>query len=240
MLKNIKILKKIILILSVACFSPIFSVNAASQDYPDIPPEKMNELVLQTFKKIGSNYISLENTTGFNYRYKNPLFNLYGFDLYIGDYGKGSLIRIESLDKTNLSLQDIFMRESFSFGKKNTQTPEQISKLFPYSHHKKSLFLGYLLTLTLPAAGSLYTNLDSAFSSQGSWLYSLLYLGIDGLLLWTGGTTFFTHSFDPFQSGLASTLILMGSYRVGHLIFNHISITANNRLVQLGYTFQFK
>ena len=205
---------------------PLFSASTNTVEFPNKKPEEINTLVLKTLDKLGSAYVPQQKTTGFLFRYMNPLFNLYPFDIYIGEYNEGSMVRIESVDNTNNALLNALSTEAY--GTK-----------FPITHHQKSVILGDLLTLILPAAGNVYVTLDSPFNMKLSWILSFLYLGIDGGLLLLGGTTFFTHSFDPLNKGLPATLILMGSYRAAHLIFNHISITGHTRMIQIGYTFQF-
>lgn len=200
--------------------------NAASGDFPDKTPAEINSIVMKTLEKLGSGYIKQEITNGFTYRYTNTFLNLYPFDIYIGEFNKGSMMRIESIDKTNHALLSVFMTEAL-----NTK--------FPITHQQKSVILGDLLTLVLPAAGNIYTIVDSPFNIKLSWLFSILYLGIDVGLIYVGGTTFFTHTFDPFKKGLPATLALLGTHRLAHLIFNHISIVAHNRMIQVGYTFQF-
>ena len=206
---------------------PVFGINAVTGDIENKNPDEVNEVVLKTLTKLGSGYHKETDTKGFSFHYTSPVLNLYPFDIYIGEYGGGSMIRIESIDKTNTALLDVFTSENTGIKYQNTYQP-------------KSLALEYALTFVLPAAGNLYTNIDSPFSLKFSWLFPILYLGIDAGLVWMGGTTFFTHAFDPFNTGLASTLILLGTHRIVHMVFNHISIVAQNRMIGLGYTFQFK
>lgn len=200
--------------------------GAAAGEFPNKTPAELNEIVIKTLDKLGSGHLSQDNTNGFLYRYTNPFLNLYPFDIYVGEFNRGSMLRIETIDDTKYALLDAFSIES-----------DKIK--FPVIHQPKSLVLGYALTLVLPAAGNLYTTLDSPFNMKLSWLFTILYLGIDGALFWMGGTTFFTHEFDPFNKGLPATLLLMGTHRLVHVVFNHLSIEAHNNMIKLGYTFQF-
>ena len=227
--KNMKLYKSLLVMtLFIGAFkAPVYSINAASGEFSDKSPAEVNTIVLKTLEKIGSKYHVLENTNGFVYRYTNPFMNLFPFDLYIGEYNKGSMVRIESIDNTNHALLDAIKIESY-----NTK--------YPYTHSEKSLVLGHILTFVLPAAGNLYTTLDSPFNIKLSWLFSILYLGVDGALLYMGGTSFFTHAFDPFKTGLPTTIALLGTHRLAHMVFNHISIVAHNKMIGLGYTFQFE
>lgn len=204
---------------------PVLAVNAVTGEFSK-SPEEIRQIVTKTLDKLGSKYSENDDTNGFMFRLVSPFMNLYPFDLYIGSYENGSMVRIESMNNTNNALLDAI-------------TIDATGKELPYKIREKSLALTYALTLLLPAAGHLYTIADSPFEKKSAWIFSILYLAIDGVLLYTGGTSFFTHSFDPLQTGLTSTLILLGTYRAGHLLFNHMSITANNRMVQLGYTFHY-
>jgi len=219
---------QILTTLAFICLSaPAFAVNINTGEFPGKTPAQVNEIILKTLDKLGSGHTAQEQTNGFLFRYTNPFFNIYPFDIFIGEYNDGTMVRIESIDNTNNALLSVFATEAY--GTK-----------FNITHNAKSVILGDLLTVVLPAAGHLYSTIDSPFNSSLSWLFSLLYLGIDGGLLWMGGTSFFTHSFDPFHTGLVATLSLMGTYRVAHLLFNHLSITGHNRMIELGYTFQFE
>lgn len=219
---------RIVTTLALCCLSgSAFAININTGEFPDKTPDEVNAIVIKALDKLDSGRVAREQTNGFTYRYTNPFINIYPFDIYIGEYKNGSMVRIESLDNTNNALLSVFTTEAY--GTK-----------FPITHQPKSLIIGDLLTVVLPAAGHIYTTIDSPTNTSLSWLYSILYLGIDGGLLWMGGTSFFTHSFDPFQTGLISTLSLMGTYRAAHLILNHLSIMGHNRMIQLGYTFQFE
>ena len=219
--------KNVILFCIFCCLSTsLFPLSINTGEFPDKTPEEVNTIVLKTLDKLGSNYKSQEKTNGFTFRYINPLFNLYAFDIYIGEYKKGSMVRIESIDNTNNALL-------------NAITTEAYNTTFPYTHHEKNIILGDVLSFVLPAAGNLYTNIDSPLDMKYSWLFSILYLGIDTGLFFVGSTTFFTHSIDPFKTGLIPTIALMGTYRVAFSLINHFSIVANNRMINLGYTFQF-
>ncbi|MDH4262721.1 MAG: hypothetical protein OEV78_06745 [Spirochaetia bacterium] len=204
----------------------LFSLSVNTGEFPNKSPEEVNTIVLKTLDKLGSNYKLQEKTNGFTFRYINPFFNLYQFDIYIGEYKSGSMVRIESIDNTNNALLSAITTEAY-----NTK--------FPFTHHEKNIFVGDILSFVLPAAGSIYTNIDSPLNMKYSWLFSILFLGIDGGLFWAGSTTFFTHSFDPLRTGLIPTIALMGTYRVAYTLINHFSIVANNKMINLGYTFQF-
>jgi len=206
----------------------VSAINPVSSEIEGKSPEEVNSVVVKTLDKIHSKYKKEEDTKGFTYRYTSPFLNLYPFEIYIGEYGKkNTLLRIESIDNTNNALMDTF-------------TTAITGVKYEYSYQPKSLVISHALTFVLPAAGNLYTNIGSLLDMKYSWLWSILYLSIDGALLWMGGTTFWTHDFDPFGQGLIATIALMGTYRIGHMIFNHISIVAHNNLVGLGYTYQFK
>jgi hypothetical protein len=206
----------------------ISALNPVTGEIEGKSPEEVNKIVIGTLDKIQSKYKVSENTKGFTYKYTSPVMNLYPFEIFIGEYGKNStLLRVESIDGTSQALLDTF-------------TVAATGIKYPYSYEPKNLVLSHALTFVLPAAGNFYTNQGSLLDMKHSWLLSILYLGIDGALLWMGGTTFFTHDFDPFGDGLAATLALMGTYRLGHMFFNHFSIVAHNNLVGLGYTYQFK
>ena len=185
------------------------------------------ELVIKTFKKLKIPYTINPVTNGFLSHYQVNMFSPFHMNLYIGKYENKSLIRVETpFDRLSRAYTDVLLIEK-------GEGP------FEHKYAKKSHILGSLFTLILPAGGSVYTYAGSTVEPPHLLNFPLTELLIDVVLLWVGGKTFFTHDFDPLDRGLVSTLILLGGHRVYHLYRNTLAISANNKMVSMGYTFQY-
>lgn len=213
------------LILVITCGN-IYSIGSSiSLEGKD--PEATNELVKKSLEKIGAGYTAIEETNGFAYHYEDTFFTPYNFNIYIGSFETGrTLIRVDSSNRMSYALNDIFLQE-------NGQGP------FPKKYGTKSWLLGDMLNLVSPAFGHLYANYDSPFARDTAWVKTFYHIGLDLIFLWVGGKTFFTHGFDPTGRGLVATGILMGGYRLATLGPIHMQMVAQNRLVEMKYSFRF-
>lgn len=213
----------------VSILLPLVNVHGvgASLLYKNEPPAQGLKKVEANLKKLNSGYNKDNDTEGFDYHLTNSFFSPFTFDIYIGPFNKNNtIVRIDAPDRMGYALADAFAQEN---GDKS------FTKVYP----KKWVIFGDLLTLISPGFGHMYSSMNSPFTAPDSFLTSLMYLGIDGILLWVGGKTFFTHGFDPFDRGIIATSIMMGSYRLYYLGKFHMRMVAQNRLVELGYKFRF-
>ncbi len=196
-------------------------------DMPRKSPEEAAEQVKLSLKKIGAAYKENDETNGFSYRYDTLWYSPYSFSVYVGSFQEGkTVVRVDSSANMEKAIADVIYQDA-ELG------------TFEKTYGGKSWLLGDTLTIISPFFGYLYGNIDSPFAARNYGFKSLLYLGIDAFLLWVGGKTFFTHGFDPFDRGLLWTGILMGSYRLVVLPGFHMGYVAQDRLVNLKYTFRF-
>ena len=193
----------------------------------DQPVKASDELVIKTFKKLNIPFKMVPITNGFLTHYQVNMFSPFHMDLYVGNYNNQSIIRVETpFDRLSRAYTDVLLIEK-------GEGP------FEHKYAKKSHILGSLFTLILPAGGSVYTYAGSSVEPPHLFNYPLTEILIDLALLWVGGKTFFTHGFDPLDRGLVATIILMGGHRIYHLYRNTLAISANNKMVSMGYTFQY-
>jgi len=201
--------------------------TGASFELSGQKPSHVKSKIIDILKKVGSSSYEDQETKGFAYRLKSPIFNILSFDIFIGTYATNrTIVRVDSYDRMSYVLADVILQEMGH-------------KPFKNKYGTKSVFLADFLTILTPSFGHFYANIFTPISSSNFWLKSLMYLGIDGILLWVGGKTFFTHGFDPFKRGLISTSILLGGHRLIQLFPIHMQVSSHNRFVNLGYTFRF-
>jgi len=206
------------------------SVVSADKYSIELEKGKQKELEAAIQKMTDKLSIKVKTTfesEGFDTIYKTPFFSPFKFKGYIGNYQSGTIMRFESPGLSR-SLSEILLTE--------LKGPQ---KSFNVEYKKKSYILGHLLNLALPSAGFIYTHSSSPLGVKSKLMAGILLFIADAGLFTLGSTGFFTHSFDPFGTGLVSTLSLSLGFRVITAIPMQLRLYAHNKVVGLGYHFSF-
>ncbi|MES0491605.1 MAG: hypothetical protein ABUK01_16535 [Leptospirales bacterium] len=218
---------KIIALLLLSAFASTTVAQIKYSIEVETTPEETQKKIEETLKKFNTPFKLMDKTSGFQYRTKTPFLNPFAMNIFVGEFNNKTVIRIDSpFYRTSRAFTDVLLQESGV-------------SAFPVTYRPKSALLSIPLTLIAPSLGSWYTFAKSPLKPAKFWMSPFIYLGIDLVLLFIGGKTFFTHGFDPFDRGLISTVILLGTHRLFHMYLNISAVTAHNRLVKMGYTFQY-
>jgi hypothetical protein len=164
---------------------------------------------------------------GSKYVWDSPWYSTYSLKLQLHDYNNtDTIIRIDSTFNMEKAFQSIFANEF-------NEEP------FEVSYPTKNTFLTGSLSLLSPALGHLFLYSNTPFHNSNTWTESFQLMGVDAVLFFLGSKTFFTHSVDPLDRGLVATAILMGGFRLFYFIPALQVNLAQNKVVELGYKFQF-
>ncbi len=207
-------------------FTVSLSARSASESISGLKSEDAKETVESTLQKLDSSYTEVDNTDGFAYRLRSKPFSPFMYNIYISPYKSGTMIHVESPSRMADGMIDIILQE-------NKAGP------FENSYKSKSHLLGFALTWISPSLGTVYANTQTPFAKNNLAAHAFAYLGVDAVLLGLGGSGFFKHKFDPTGEGLTETLILLGIHRLVHSYPVHMKIAAQNKAVELGFSFRY-
>ena len=218
---------KIIALLLLSAFASTTVAQIKYSIEVETTPEETQKRIEETLKKINTPYKLVDKTSGFEYRTKTPIISPFAMNIFVGEFNDKTIIRVESpFYRTSRAFTDVYLANNGA-------------SAFPVTYRPKTALLTVPLTLIAPSLGSWYTYTNSPLKPSNFWVSPIIQLGIDITLLFIGGKTFFTHGFDPFNRGKIATAILLGTHRLMHLYVNISAVTAHNRFVKMGYTFQY-
>ncbi len=205
--------------------SPVWSVGA-SLDMPGKTPEEAVATAKRALARINTDCIEQEITLGAHWRCKTGFFSIVGLDVFVSTIPDKTIIRADSRNRQSFAFIDLVAHES-------GQGP------FAHTYGEKSLLLTAGATLISPALGYWYVNSNSMIRNKSTFLPMLgLFFG-DLALFWVSSKIYFTNGFDPFDVGLTSMLISMGTFRAVMLVPLSVQVLAHNRFVGLQITFRY-
>lgn len=212
--------------LGLFVFSSSLSAVGVSMQIPGKSPKEIKPLLEQTFQRIKAPYRFNPVSLGFAYRIQAKAPTAFWYSAFVGEYEGGSILRFDSYNNTARALANVF-------------ASDHLKANYEKKYKRKSFALTYLLTLIEPAFGVAYARSHNPLTSMPLWMSTSITLGVDILLFFMGSTTFFTHKIDPFGKGLIATTVLLSTHRLYHIVDLTISLAASNRLVKMGYTFNY-
>lgn len=198
----------------------------ASFDMPGKTPDQAVEVAKRSLARLNVNCIEQEITLGAHWRCKTSFFSLVGLDVFVSTIPEKSIIRADSRNRQSYAFIDLVANET-------GQPP------FERTYGEKSLLLSTGATLISPALGYLYVNSNSMIKNKSVFLPFLGFLFGDLALFWVSSKIWFTNGFDPFDVGLTSMLIAMGSFRAIMLVPFSVQVLAHNRFAGLQITYRF-
>ncbi len=200
-----------------------------SNENLEISKRKIEEIL----SKIDSNnFKPVDETLGFQYRWRARWFSPFNYDIYLTTLEKNkniNIIRIEGNGGDALSFRTIFFHEKLS--------REELKDLTFYPIYDKYHLLGQTFNLIHPSLGILYAGYHSpSLTRSQMWYRGLWYFVIDSFLIWAGGRNWFKNKWDPakYSNNILATIFLI---RTISGIQNFHLIRAHNRYHTLGYTF---
>ncbi|MBV6493403.1 MAG: hypothetical protein LDLANPLL_01419 [Turneriella sp.] len=212
-------------ILIFLCVNSTYAMGAALE----LPGKSTEETIAKAqvvLKKLNTQCVEQEITLGANWRCKTPFFSIVSLDIYVSTLTDRAFLRADAPNRQSYAFIDAVAEE-------NGQGP------FQNKYESKSLLLTFGATLLSPALGYWYTNYNSMVRSKSTLLTTLgLFLG-DAALFWMSSKTFFTHGFDPFDTGLTPMLITLGAFRAAVLVPLSIQVLAHNRFAGLQLTYRY-
>jgi len=198
----------------------------ASFDMPGKTPDQAVEIAKRSLQRLNVNCIDQEVTLGAHWRCKTGFFSIVGLDVFVSTIPEKSIIRADSRNRQSYAFIDLVANET-------GQPP------FEKTFGEKSLLLSTGATLISPALGYLYVNSNSMIKNKSVFLPFLGFLFGDLALFWVSSKIWFTNGFDPFDVGLTSMLIAMGSFRAIMLVPFSVQVLAHNRFAGLQITYRF-
>ncbi len=198
----------------------------ASFDMPGKTPDQAVEIAKRSLQRLNVNCIDQEVTLGAHWRCKTGFFSIVGLDVFVSTIPEKSIIRADSRNRQSYAFIDLVANET-------GQPP------FEKTYGEKSLLLSTGATLISPALGYLYVNSNSMIKNKSVFLPFLGFLFGDLALFWVSSKIWFTNGFDPFDVGLTSMLIAMGSFRAIMLVPFSVQVLAHNRFAGLQITYRF-
>ncbi|AFM12940.1 hypothetical protein [Turneriella parva] len=208
-----------------SCLGSIWGLGA-SFDMPGKTPEQAVEVAKRSLARLNVNCIDQEVTLGAHWRCKTSFFSIIGLDVFVSTIPEKSIIRADSRNRQSYAFIDLVANE--------TGQPA-----YEKTYGEKSLLLSTGATLISPAFGYLYVNSNSMVKNKSVFLPFLGYLFGDLALFWVSSKIWFTNGFDPFEVGLTSMLIAMGTFRAIMLVPFSIQVMAHNRFAGLQITYRF-
>lgn len=220
-------------------------------------PEQVEEVNLKTLEFL--NHFTeqrtkpVENTLGFNYRYKPFFWSPYRFDIYVGKFSKknnDSLIRIET-PRSGESKVYRSVLEQYLTPEKKWDSPE-----IPIQDKYHSIYQP--LNLISPTLGIVYVGYNSPFYLQDemvlkSIMYTLWDIGIVSIFAIIAENTKKSKSLQdrlllrPSENNLnlltgkyaAPMFLVLSIPRIVRAVDGYYEIATQNRFVELGYTFKY-
>lgn len=208
-----------------SCLSTLWGLGA-SFDMPGKTPEQAVEVAKRSLARLNVNCVDQEVTLGAHWRCKTSFFSIIGLDVFVSTIPEKSIIRADSRNRQSYAFIDLVANE--------TGQPA-----YEKTYGEKSLLLSTGATLISPALGYLYVNSNSMVKNKSVFLPFLGYLFGDLALFWVSSKIWFTNGFDPFEVGLTSMLIAMGTFRAIMLVPFSIQVMAHNRFAGLQITYRF-
>lgn len=215
-----------------AFLAAFFAVNpaayalGASFDLPGKKPEEAVEITKKALKRLDTSCDEQDITLGAHWRCKTPFFSILSLDVFVSTIPDKSIVRADARNRQSFAFIDLVAQESGS-------AP------FDHKYGDKSLLLTFGATMVSPALGYLYVNTNSMVKNKSVFLPFLGFLFGDLALFWVSSKIYFTNGFDPFEVGLTSMLISMGTYRAIMLFPFSIQVMAHNRFAGLQITFRY-
>lgn len=203
----------------------IHSVGS-SLDIPGKSADEVTEIVKRSLKRIDANCVEQEITLGSHWRCKTPFYSIIGLDVFVSTIPEKTVIRADSRNRQSYAFIDLISHETGA-------------KPYENKYSEKSLLLSTGATLISPALGYWYVNSNSMIKNKSVFLPFLGFLAGDLALFWMSSKIYFTNGFDPFDVGLTSMLISMGTYRAVMLVPFSIQVMAHNRFAGLQISFRF-
>jgi hypothetical protein len=219
------ILSYLLLALILPLAAPAWGVGA-SFDLPGKTPEEAVEVAKRSLKRLDVTCVDQEITLGAHWRCKTSFFSLVGLDVFVATIPEKSIIRADSRNRQSFAFVDLVANE--------TGNPP-----FEHTYGDKSLLLTAGATLISPAFGYWYVNSNSMIKNKSIFLPFLGFLFGDLALFWVSSKIWFTNGFDPFDVGLTSMLISMGTFRAIMLVPFSVQILAHNRFAGLQITYRY-
>lgn len=214
-----------VLLAGLICGSSAWAVGA-SFDMPGKTADEAVETTKKALKRLNTDCVEQEITLGAHWRCKTPFYSLVGLDIFVSTIPEKTIIRADSRNRQSFAFVDLVAQE-------NGQGP------FPNTYGEKSLLLTAGATLITPALGYWYVNSNSMIKNKSIFLPMMGMLFGDLALFWVSSKVWFTNGFDPFDVGLTSMLISMGTYRAIMLVPFSVQVLAHNRFVGLQITFRY-
>ncbi len=215
--------------LAVAVFlplvAPVWGVGS-SFDMPGKTPEEAVDVAKRSLKRLNVNCVEQEITLGAHWRCKTTFFSLVGLDVFVSTIPEKAIIRADSRNRQSFAFIDLVANET-------GHAP------FERQYTEKSLLLTAGATLVSPAFGYWYVNSNSMIKNKSTFLPFLGFLFGDLALFWVSSKIWFTNGFDPFDVGMTSMLISMGTFRAIMLVPFSIQILAHNRFAGLQITYRY-
>ena len=198
----------------------------ASLDLSGKTADEATEIVKKSLKRLDANCIEQEVTLGSHWRCKTPFYSIIGLDVFVSSIPDKTVIRADSRNRQSYAFIDLVASETGA-------------KPYDHKYGDKSLLLAAGATLITPALGYWYVNSNSMIKNKSIFLPFLGFLAGDLALFWVSSKIYFTNGFDPFDVGLTSMLISMGTYRAVMLVPFSIQVMAHNRFAGLQISFRF-
>ena len=198
----------------------------ASLDLSGKTADEATEIVKKSLKRLDANCVEQEITLGSHWRCKTPFFSIVGLDVFVSSIPDKTVIRADSRNRQSYAFIDLVASETGA-------------KPYENKYGEKSLLIAAGATLITPALGYWYVNSNSMIKNKSIFLPFLGFLAGDLALFWVSSKIYFTNGFDPFDVGLKSMLISLGTYRAIMLVPFSIQVMAHNRFAGLQITFRF-
>ncbi|HNA80786.1 MAG TPA: hypothetical protein PKY99_15095, partial [Turneriella sp.] len=192
-------IRRIFLAALIFATGSTFAIGA-SLDLPGKTAEEGTQLVKRSLKRLNTDCVEQDITLGSQWRCKTPLFSIVSLDIFVSTIPEKTIIRADSRNRQSYAFIDLVSNEN---GEKPYET----------KYSEKSLLLSAGATLVSPALGYWYANSNSMIKNKSIFLPILGFLAGDLALFWMSSKIYFTNGFDPFDVGLKSMLISMGTYR---------------------------
>lgn len=180
-----------------------------------------------------------DQTDGFHSLYESTFFSPFDYKVFVGRISQdlpGSIIRIEAPEGNGLILSRMMeMNELIN----NQSVPRNPATAEPRTAFSKSHIASQGLNLIAPWLSVFYNGYESPSLTSSQVKYrAAVYFLLDVLMVSAGGTNGFQDPFDASKNGdkIAAGLVLtriFGAYQ------SWSDIQANNRLLELRYTFYF-
>ncbi|MBL8033651.1 MAG: hypothetical protein JNJ69_08125 [Leptospiraceae bacterium] len=221
-----RLLRAAVMMLGIAVSASAVHAIGASLDLPGKTAEEGTAVVKRSLKRLNTDCVEMDITLGSNWRCKTPFFSLVSLDIFVSTIPEKTVIRADSRNRQSYAFIDLVSNE--------LGQPK-----YDKTYGEKSLLLTAGATLISPALGYWYVNSNSMIKNKSIFLPFLGFLAGDLALFWVSSKIYFTNGFDPFNVGLTSMLISMGTYRAVMLVPFSIQVMAHNRFVGLQITFRY-